>query len=98
CAAAARAGLQLETRALDLELDPLPEGPFAAVSCFHYLQRDLFPRLVECLAPGGVLVCEIATVRNLERHASPSPRFLLQPGELLALCRPLAVLTHSEDC
>ena len=59
--AAARAGLALETRALDLEREPLPDGPFAAISCFHYLQRDLFPALAARLAPGGVLACEIAT-------------------------------------
>jgi tellurite methyltransferase len=96
-AAAARAGLALATRALDLELDPLPDEPFAVVSCFHYLQRELFPRLIERLAPGGVLVCEIATVRNLERSPHPSARFLLEPGELAVLARPLSVLTHSED-
>ena len=95
--AAARAGLALETRVLDLEQEPLPEGPFALVSCFHYLQRDLFARMRERLAPGGVLVCEIATLRNLERHAHPSARFLLKPGELLSLCRPLEIVTHSED-
>jgi len=95
--AAARAGLRLETRELDLERDPLPEGPFAAISCFHYLQRDLFPRLRERLAPGGVLVCEIATIRNLERHAKPGARFLLQPGELLELCRPLELASYTEE-
>lgn len=95
--AAARAGVSIETRELDLERDPLPEGPFAAISCFHYLQRDLFPRMRERLAPGGVLVCEIATVRNLERHAKPSARFLLEPGELRALCAGLELVTYGED-
>jgi tellurite methyltransferase len=95
-AAVARDGHRLELLALDLERESLPEGPFAAISCFHYLQRDLFPRLVERLAPGGVLACEIATVRNLERHASPGRRFLLEPGELLELCLPLEILSHSE--
>ena len=94
--AAAREGLALETRALDLEREPLPEGPFAAISCFHYLQRDLFPALAARLAPGGVLACEIATVRNLERHAKPSERFLLREGELPELCRPLEPVFHSE--
>jgi tellurite methyltransferase len=94
--AATREGLTLETCTLDLELDLLPDGPFQAVSCFHYLQRSLFPSLIARLATGGVLVCEIATVRNLERHASPGARFLLQPGELAELCRPLAILTHQE--
>lgn len=94
--AAARAGLPLATRALDLEHDPLPDGPFAAISCFHYLQRDLFPKLVERLAPGGVLACEIATVRNLERNAKPSRRFLLEPNELLRLCAPLEIVAYRE--
>ena len=87
--AAAREGLSLETLALDLEREPLPAGPFAAISVFHYLQRDLFQRLGALLAPGGVLACEIATVRNLERHARPSARFLLEEGELARLVAPL---------
>jgi tellurite methyltransferase len=89
-------GLVLETRALDLESQPLPKGPFTAISVFHYLQRDLFRKLAERLAPGGVLACEIATVRNLERHAKPSRRFLLEPNELLALCAPLEIVFYRE--
>jgi len=95
--AAAREGLRIETLALDLERESLPPGPFAAISVFHYLQRDLFPHLIERLAPGGVLACEIATVRNLERQPKPSARFLLQPGELVDLCGSLKLLTYSED-
>jgi len=93
---AAREGLALETRALDLEREPLPDGPFAAISCFHYLQRDLFPALAARLASGGVLACEIATVRNLERNPKPGARFLLQANELLELCRPLEVVVYRE--
>jgi SAM-dependent methyltransferase len=89
-------GLSLETRALDLERDPLPEGPWDLIACFQYLQRDLFPALRERLAPGGSLVCEIATRRNLERHAHPSARFLLEENELLALCTPLHVTYYRE--
>jgi SAM-dependent methyltransferase len=94
--AAARAGLALHTLALDLETQPPPDGPFAAISVFHYLQRDLFPALAVRLAPGGVLACEIATVQNLERHAKPSRRFLLEPGELPRLCAPLEVVHYTE--
>ncbi len=48
------------------------------------------------LAPGGVLACEIATVQNLERHAKPSRRFLLELGELPRLCAPLEVVHYTE--
>ena len=89
-AEAARAeGLAFRTCLRDLESEPLPEGPWDVITCFQYLQRSLFAAFAESLAPGGVLVCEIATSRNLERHAHPSARFLLDEGELPRLCAPL---------
>jgi SAM-dependent methyltransferase len=94
--AARSAGLPLDTLVIDLEREPLPAGPFDVITCFHYLQRDLFPELAARLAPGGCLCVEIATTGNLERHAQPSRRFLLEPGELARLCAPLELL-HSEE-
>jgi SAM-dependent methyltransferase len=97
CAArAGREGLRVETLALDLERDPLPEGPFALIVCSFYLQRDLFPELGARLAPGGVLVCEIPTVRDLERRSAPSRRYLLEEGELRDLLAPLGILFYDE--
>ena len=94
--AAADEGLCIETLELDLEQAPLPAGPFVAISCFHYLQRDLFPSLRERLAPPGLLICELPTRRNLERNARPSARFLVEEGELRELCAPLELL-HFEE-
>ncbi len=94
---ARREGLRVETLALDLEREPLPEGPFALVLCSFYLQRDLFPALRARLAPGGVLVCDIPTVRDLERRSAPSRRYLLEEGELRGLLAPLEVLYYDED-
>lgn len=94
--AARSAGLELETLPIDLEREALPPGPFDVITCFHYLQRDLFPALIERLSPGGFLCVEIATTGNLERHAPPSRRFLLEPGELPHLCAPLETV-HSEE-
>lgn len=94
--AAAARGLRVETRQLDLEVEPLPAGPFQAIACVAYLQRDLFPALRERLAPGGVLICELSTERNLERHAHPSARFLVRTNELLALAAPLEIVAYRE--
>ncbi|MCE2391773.1 MAG: class I SAM-dependent methyltransferase [Proteobacteria bacterium] len=90
------AGREIRTRELDLEADELPAGPFEVITCFHYLQRDLFPELVRRLSPGGWLCAEIMTLRNLERHARPSARFLLEPGELRELARPLEPAFYRE--
>lgn len=78
-------GLQLETQALDLTAGDFPAGPFELILSFHYLQRELFPRFAEALAPGGLLLFCQPTRRNLERHRHPSARFLLNEGELAGL-------------
>ena len=63
---------------------PLPhDARFAAVVVTHYLHRPLFPRLLDAVAPGGVLLYETFASGN-ERYGRPSrPDFLLQPGELI---------------
>ncbi len=88
--------LALKIQVLDLASESLPEGRFDLISCFHYLQRDLFAAVIEALAPGGCFICEIPTRLNLERHARPSQRFLLEEGEILELCAALVPLYHAE--
>lgn len=79
------AGVGLSLVQADLEVEPLPEGPWALVLCCSYLQRELVPRMAAALGPEGRLVWIHPTLANLERHASPSARFLLGPGEARAL-------------
>jgi len=53
----------------------------------NYLHRPLFPRLLDCIAPGGVMIYETFAAGN-ERYGRPSNRaFLLRPGELLDVVR-----------
>ncbi len=115
--AAAAKGLTIDALQCDLgaaTLSPVIEavsalprtaaaGPIAIVSCFHYLQRSLLASVADGLAPGAVFVAAIATTTNRERNDHPSPRFLLEPGELFELvvgsadaAGPLEVL-HSHE-
>lgn len=66
--------------------------------CSCYLQRELVPRMAEVLAIDGRLVWIHPITTNLERHGSPSARFLLQPGEARALVEAagLRVLWYDE--
>lgn len=84
-AGAAAAGVEIETVCADLEVDPLPAGPFDVVLSFHFLRRELFPAFPTVLAPGGLLVYAQPTRKNLERHARPPADFLLGDGELPTL-------------
>lgn len=89
--AAAMAALQqvagVKALCADIEADPWPYAgrQFAAVVVTNYLHRPLLPRLLEAVAPGGVLIYETFAVGN-EAYGRPSnPDFLLRPGELRAL-------------
>ncbi len=94
--AAIAQGLQIETKALDLEAEPLPVGPFDVITCFNYRQRDLFPCIRERLRGGGFFLAEVATVPNLERHDHPSLKYLAEPGELRRDCAPLEIVYYQE--
>ena len=62
---------------------PWPGKRFAAIVVTNYLHRPLFPRLVDSLDEGGVLIYETFMAGN-ERYGRPSnPNFLLRPRELL---------------
>ena len=66
---------------------PLGGRRFEGVVVTNYLHRPLLPRLVDSLAPGGVLIYE-TFARGNERFGRPSnPAFLLAPGELLEAVR-----------
>jgi len=94
--AAAEADLALRTLQRDVEKDGLPAGRFDLIVCTHYLHRPLFEAWADSLVPGGLLIFEQPTRKNLERHARPSARFCLEDGELPGLVRGLDVLEYDE--
>ena len=72
-------------RGADLEAGPwpYPGRRFDAIVVTNYLFRPLWPRLLDSLEEGGVLIYE-TFARGHERFGKPSnPAFLLAPGELL---------------
>jgi SAM-dependent methyltransferase len=95
-ASAREAGSRLGLQRLDVEQEPLPPGPFALVLCLNYLWRPLFAAFPQVLAPGGLLVFAQPTRSNLQRHAHPSARFLLEDGELPGLLEGLEIVSYSE--
>ncbi|NBD13419.1 class I SAM-dependent methyltransferase [Corallococcus silvisoli] len=94
---AREAGVALALLRLDLEVEPLPPGPFDLVVCLNYLWRPLFASLPQVLAPGGLFVFAQPTRSNLRKHPHPSARFLLEDGELPTLLQGLQSLSITED-
>jgi tellurite methyltransferase len=84
---AGEVGVSLRLLRLDLETAELPIGPYDLILCFHYLDRVRRGEWIERLNDSGVIVMAQPTKVNLERHAKPSERFLVEPGELEAWAR-----------
>ena len=67
----------------DLELYPLPKGHFDVVLCTRYLQRTLWSRLQQAVAPRGFVLYETFTAEQCFYEWGPrSSKHLLRPGEL----------------
>jgi SAM-dependent methyltransferase len=95
--AAAQRGLAVRVLLVDLEREPLPDGPYDVVVTMNFLQRDLFGVLQDVLAPGGLLLYETfgqAHVTQLGRSFNPA--YLLEDGELLRAFDRLEVIDHFE--
>jgi SAM-dependent methyltransferase len=88
-----------EVLVADLEADPWPwpERRFDAVVVTNYLWRPLLPRIVDAVAPGGLLIYETFTQGQAALGRPRNPDFLLRPGELLDAVRPrLRVLAYED--
>ena len=87
-----------ETLQADVENGPWPLAgrQFDAVGVTNYLWRPLFPRILEAVAPGGILLHETFAEGN-ETVGKPSrPDFLLKHGELLQACATLRVIAYED--
>jgi hypothetical protein len=77
------AGITPVVADLEQETWPLAGRAFDAVTVTNYLYRPHFDALLDCVAPGGLLIYETFMAGN-ERFGKPSnPDFLLAPDELL---------------
>ena len=79
---ASERGVEIQVILRDLTRSPLPDGPYDLIICMHYKQPDLAEPISERLAPGGLLLMELPTLKNLELHKHPSKRYLVESNEL----------------
>lgn len=88
----------VRARLADIEGGPWPYAgeSFDGIVVTNYLHRPLLSVLRDSLLPDGVLIYETFAAGN-ERYGRPSnPEFLLQPGELLEVCRGLHVIAYED--
>lgn len=88
----------VRTLCADIEGGPWPlDGQlFGAVVVSNYLWRAVWPRVAECVQPGGVLLYETFAVGQQTLGKPSRPDFLLQPGELLHAFAGLRVVAFED--
>lgn len=75
---------------------PLNGVQFDAVVVTNYLWRPLWPHILNSLKPDGVLVYETFAAGNETVGKPSNPDFLLNPGELLGVCKDLRVVAFED--
>jgi tellurite methyltransferase len=85
-----------EVRNLNIMQD-LGREQYDLVIIFFFLQRELFPALLESVKPGGTLIYKTYTTEQKNFSGGPShPMFLLEPNELLHAFSSMRVLHYHE--
>ena len=90
-------GLDVNWMEADLAAGVPDIGSFDAVLIFNYLDRNAMPRIVERVAPGGLLILETFLEAQKAFGWGPSSDdHLLRSGELPKLVAPLTILHGRE--
>ena len=94
--AAAREGLDVWLVRGDALFLPFRDGKAGTVLVFYFLERGIMDRLVDLLAPGGLMLYETFLKKQNELDRKRDPAYLLEDGELPGYFRDLETLKHEE--
>ena len=75
-------GIRLYALVADLSEWPIPHSVFDVVTCFRYLDREMFPYMQNALRPGGLLIYKTFNEHYLREAPHFNPNYLLSAGEL----------------
>jgi SAM-dependent methyltransferase len=89
-------GLDVEFLAADLD-HFTPDGLFDVITVIRFRNRELWPRLVGALAPGGWILAEHHMKTTADVAGPTSSEFRLDPGELLEVFSDLRIVHYSES-
>lgn len=80
----------------DLDSHDFTGTAYQIVCVFRYLNRDIFPKLRNCIAPGGRIIYETFNQRHLEMNPDFNPNYVLTPGELAGYFADWKIVHHLE--
>lgn len=81
----------------DVLLQPPAAQQFDLVVVSRFLERSLFPLLIQALKPGGMLYYQTFIKDKTDDVGPSNPDYLLDENELLALCEGLQIVVYREE-
>lgn len=84
---------KIETRVVDLENYQLEKNAYDLVICTYYLQRDLFPQMMDAVKPGGMVLVETYNMDYLN-YSQFNKNYLLKTNELLEVFKDFKIIRY----
>jgi SAM-dependent methyltransferase len=89
-------GVEIKGLVADLDDWSLPQSTFEVITCFRYLNRELFTAMGTALKPGGLLLYKTFNRHHLREFPRFNPNYLLRPGELIRAFPDLELIVCSD--
>lgn len=91
-------GLSLQAKTVDLQSVEMPQAEFDVIVVSHYLDRKLFPGLVNALRPDGLIIYQTFIKEVTDEYDGPgNPDFKLDANELLNVFAGLHTVYYREE-
>ncbi|MES9990365.1 MAG: methyltransferase domain-containing protein [Candidatus Thiodiazotropha sp.] len=87
----------LSAEVRDVETSPPPPNHFDLIIVSYYLERELIPRLIDALLPGGLIYYQTFTQVAVTDIGPRNPLFRLDDNELLQLFSGLKLRYYREE-
>lgn len=81
----------------DIEKDGLTVKKYDVIIVSYFLNRQLFPQIVNALKPNGVLFYQTWSQLSCDKSGPSNPDFRLKEAELLTLSKPLRIIYYQEN-
>ena len=94
---ALHSNLFLQTEVRDTAAQPPVAGSFDVIVVSFYLERPLFPALINALKPNGLIFYQTFTHKHFNDSGPGNPDFRLKNNELLQRLSDLTVITYHQN-
>lgn len=89
--------LSISCQCRDVESEGLSSKKYDVIVVSYFLNRDLFPQIIESLKPNGLLFYQTWSQKKIDDSGPSNPAFRLQSVELLDLTKALCPLFYREE-